>query len=1074
MMTTMNNRKRFFGIRSGAISLVGLGAVAFLAWIAQPPDSVGGEKASSVPEYNRDIRPILAENCFACHGQDSAARKAGLRLDQREAGLKAQAFVPGKPDESAMIQRILSHDPKELMPPPKTKKTLSPAQKELLKTWIQAGATYQPHWSLVTPKLPELPPVKNNAWIRNPIDRFVLAEMEKRGLQPAPEADRRTLARRLALDLTGLPPEPAEVEAFVKDTASDAYEKYVDHLMQSPHWGEHRARYWLDAARFADTHGIHFDNFREIWSYRDWVINAFNQNQPFDQFTIEQLAGDLFPNPTLEQRIATGFNRCNITTNEGGAIDEEYLVLYARDRTETTSLVWMGLTAGCAVCHDHKFDPLSTKEFYSLSAFFNNTTQNAMDGNISNTPPVIQVPRKEDRERYARIPEEIKKVREEIESHKKVVRVEFDRWLAEVKPEEKKTTPISQEGLILHAPFNEGKGTTLTFTVKDKPVTLSSSSPIEWVKGKTASLAYSLPQNGALELADVGDFEKEDRFSVSTWIRLPKPGSMGAIVARMNQQEAYRGWDFWVQDNRIGMHIINRYPEDALKVVSKKQLVPNEWHHVTASYDGSGKPSGIVLTIDGIPQPYDVETDSLKSTIKTKVPLKIGQRHTSERLAGVNLQDLRIYGRTLSAAEVANMAQSNRIQDLLRLPARDRKPEEVNDLFAWYLLNKVPKNQEFTARITSLEKELADIRSRGTVAHVMHEKQGEPVAFILERGEYDKRRDQVKVNTPSVLPPFAKDLPKNRLGLARWLLSSEHPLTTRVTVNRFWQEIFGAGIVRTTGDFGVTGELPSHPELLDWLAIEFRTRGWDIKQFFKLMVTSATYRQSAVCTAEKREIDPSNRYLSRGVRYRLDAEMIRDYALAASGLLARKIGGPSVKPYQPEGVWEAVAMIGSNTRDYRQDNGENLYRRSMYTFWKRSAPPASMDILNAPNRETCTVRRDRTNTPLQALVTLNDVQFIEACRNLAQKALEAEKTDDSRIDFVTGRLLARPLETQERQVVRQSLAQLLASYKGKAADAAKLIGVGESRPDPKLDPIQLAAWTMLVNELMNLDETLNK
>jgi hypothetical protein len=1032
-------------------------------------------QAQTKIEYNRDVRPILAENCFACHGPDSASRKAGLRLDQREVAIKKKAFIPGSPKESELVKRITSSDVEVMMPPPKAHKKLKQAQKKTLARWIAEGAEYQPHWSLIAPKRPELPKVKNEAWVRNPIDRFILAELEKRGIAPSPEADRRTLARRLSLDLIGLPPVPSEVEAFVNDKAPDAYEKYVDHLMKSPHWGEHRGRYWLDAARYADTHGIHFDNFREIHAYRDWVINAFNKNQRFDQFTIEQIAGDLLPKPSLDQLIATGFNRCNITSNEGGLIPEEYLVMYTRDRTETVAAVWLGMTMNCCTCHDHKFDPISQKDFYAMSAFFNNTTQGAMDGNISNTPPVIFVPKLEDRPRWDALAKQLADLRTQTAERKKFAQKDFDAWVADAKAEQV-AAMIPTEKLKLHAKLNEGQGRSIDFTIDGKPRSVNVRDGFLWVGGKDAPQAFTLQAlGGSLELADVGDFEKDQGFSASAWVKLPRQGSGGAIAARMEPGPKHRGWDFWIEQNKIGTHIINDWPGNALKVTSKMQLSPGQWHHVLVTYDGSSKASGVKVYVNGALQAVDVFTDKLSASIKTNVPFKIGQRHAGERLKDASLQDLRLYERALTSSEAMQLAKSSKAADFLAKPADKRTLQERNDLFDWWLAAIDTPYQTLNEKIASIQKEEAAMKKRGTIAHVMSERKDEPTAYILFRGDYDKRRAQVKAATPSALPAMPADLPKNRLGFAQWLLRPEHPTTTRVTVNRFWQEIYGNGFVKTSGDFGIMGELPTHPELLDWLAVEFRESGWDVQKFFKLMVTSATYRQSANVTKELLEKDRDNRWLSRAPRYRMDAEMIRDYALASSGILVRKIGGPSVKPYMPDGVWEAVGMIGSNTREYKRDTGEKLYRRSMYTFWKRAAPPASMDILNAPNRETCTTRRDRTNTPLQALVTLNDVQFVEAARYLAQTALkDGGTTDASKIDFIARRLLARPFRNAELKVVQESLADLREHYKTRPEEARKLINVGESRPDASLDAGTLAAWTMLVNELMNLDEVLNK
>jgi hypothetical protein len=1046
---------------------------------------------SKALQYNRDVRPILAENCFACHGPDSAARKAGLRLDRRDDAIAAKAIVPGKPAESAMIARVFSQDADEIMPPTKSHKTLTSLQKETLRKWIAEGAEYQPHWSFIAPTRPKPPEVKDKSWVRTPIDNFILSRLEAEGLKPAPEADLRTLTRRAALDLTGLPPEPADVDALVAAVAAEPkkvdalYEKYVDKLMASPQWGEHRGRYWLDYARYGDTHGIHIDNFREIWSYRDWVIKAFNENKPFDQFTIEQLAGDLLPNPTLDQLVATGFNRCNITTSEGGAIDEEYLVLYARDRTETTSQVWMGLTTGCAVCHDHKFDPVSQKDFYSLSAFFNNTTQRAMDGNVHNTPPIIPVPKAEDRPRFEEVGKELKAVRDKLAARKTEVKPEFDKWLAKATPAVVlNRNPIT--GLKFHALLTEGEGTKTHFSVDGQLREVPIGDGYAWGAGPRGGKALQVKQTGSqIAIADVGDFERTQAFTASAWVKLTRRNSSGAVVARMDSANKHRGWDLWIEGEKPGTHIIHAWPGDALKVVGNNPLPFNQWSHVAIAYDGSGKPAGVKIYVNGVLQPTSTQEDTLKNTIRTEVPFTIGTRSSMERLFNNLVEDVRLYDRVLAPAEVEQLGRYGAVADALTKAAALRTPAEVTSVFDWWLAAFDKPSHELDAQVSKLQAEEAAIKGRGTIAHVMSEKQGEPGAFILFRGDYDKRRDAVKAETPKSLPALPAELPRNRLGLAKWLLAKEHPLSTRVTVNRFWQEVFGTGLVRTSGDFGITGELPSHPELLDWLACEFRepTFGgnccedavaWDMKRFFKMIVTSSTYRQAAVATKEKLEKDRDNRLLSRGPRFRMDAEMVRDQALAASGLLVRKIGGPSVKPYQPDGVWEAVAMIGSNTRDYKRDNGESLYRRSMYTFWKRSAPPASMEVMNAPNRETCAVRRERTNTPIQALLTLNDVQFVEAARVLAENAMKSGKGDDARINYLASRFLARSFRPQELAIVKGSLTDLRSTYKAKPEEAKKLISFGESKPDAKLDPAELAAWTMLANELMNLDEALNK
>jgi hypothetical protein len=1067
MMTRLHRLSAPCGARFRELTL-GIAAIAGVVLFA------GIANAEEPLQYNRDIRPILFDTCFACHGPDSAARKADLRLDQRDAAVTANAIVPGKPDESEMIRRILSTDPDEVMPPPATKKTLTDAQKEKLTRWVREGAEYQLHWSFIPPQRLTAPQVKNAAWVRNPIDQFVLSRLEAAGLEPAPEADRHTLVRRLSLDLTGLPPSPEIVESFMHDQSPNAYEKLVDRLLQSQSWGEHRGRYWLDYARYADTNGIHFDNFREMWTYRDWVIDAFNKNMPYDQFTIENLAGDLLPNRTQEQLIGSGFNRCNMTTNEGGIIDEEYLVLYNRDRTEATSQVWLGLTTGCAVCHNHKFDPVSQREFYEMAAFFNNTTQGARDGNIKDAPPVITVPVETEQARWDELGMLIANAKQQRDARKNEARPEFDTWMTSANAATV-AAAAPRDSLHFFAPLEQQAQNATRVEVDGKEQTVPVAASATWQAGPVASTQAVVLQGTACELPNVGEFESNQPFSCAAWIMIHANDSYGAICARMDNGAAFRGWDFWVQQRRAGMHIINAWPGTALKVVGKAQIPADKWVHVAVTYDGSGKAGGLKVFYDGKPQQTNVESDTLSGSTLTGVPFKIGQRHTGDPLSGAGLQDLRIYKRALAPSEVETLAQRARLTELLAKPIKDRSEAETTELYTWWLGAFDTRFQALTKDVDNLEREQSDIKARGTVAHVMQERTEPAMAYVLFRGEYDKRRDQVTADTPEVLPPFPDSEPRNRLGFAKWLLLPQHPLTARVTVNRFWQEVFGEGIVRTTGDFGVAGELPSNPELLDWLAVGFRESGWDVKKLFKQIAMSATYRQSAASTPLKREKDPQNRLFSRGPRFRMDAEMVRDSALAISGLLVTKLGGPSVKPYQPPGVWEAIAMDVSNTRNYQPDSGEGLYRRSLYTFWKRMAPPASLDIFNAPNREFCVVRRERTNTPLQALVTLNDDQYVEAARHLAQRTMkEGGGTFEDRVKFLSLRIVARDFRPEEQAIVRTSLDRLSTFYNANAGEAQKLIAVGESKPDAALPPAELAAWTMLCNELLNLDEVLNK
>lgn len=1038
-------------------------------------------------QYNRDIRPILVDNCFACHGADSASREADLRIDQRDAAIEFGALVPGNADESEMIARILTDDPDELMPPPETKKQLTADQIDTLRQWVNDGAEYELHWSYLTPTRPKKPDLaallaareveqEKHAdlqnWSRNPIDDFVLARMLSLGLAPAPVADRRTLARRVSLDLTGLPPDPKVVAEFVADESPNAYEKYVDQLLTSPSWGEHRGRYWLDYSRYADTHGIHFDNYREMWAYRDWVINALNANMPYDQFTIENLAGDLLANATLDQQIASGFNRCNMTTNEGGIIDEEYLVLYTRDRIETVSQVWLGLTANCAVCHNHKFDALSQKEFYQMAAFFNNTTQDARDKNIKDTPPIVVVPKEEDRSRWLEIQPIVEERKKQVDARRKAAKPAFDQWLVAAN-QQSLAPPVSSSDLHFQAKLDEGEGRTAQTLVVGESRETPLNESATWrdgIGGKALAM-----QGSVAEFADVGDFEADQPMTSTAWIHVPANDTSAGIFSRMDVANSYRGWDLWMQGRRIGMHVIGSWSDRALKVVARDQVKANRWVQVTVTYDGSRKAAGIKIYYDGKRQKTNVSADTLgDASIRTDAPFHLGSRHDASPFHG-GLQDARIYRRVLSPAEIAVIGSHGRSLAALAKSPEARTEAEVNDLYTYWLSAIDEEYKSRSAELAVVEREQNDIQARGTITHVMHEKDEPATAFILNRGEYDQRLDQVSADTPAVLPPFPAEAPRNRLGFAQWLLSSEHPTMSRVTVNRFWQEVFGTGLVRTAGDLGVSGELPSHPHLLDWLAIEFREAGWDVKQLFKLMVMSATYRQAAITTPEKLEVDPSNRLLARGPRYRMDAEMVRDSALAASGLLVNKLGGPSVKPYQPPGVWEAIAMTTSNTRNYKRDAGEGLYRRSLYTFVKRMAPPASMDIFNAPNRELCVVTRERTNTPLQALVTLNDEQYVEAARNLAQLAITTGGEDiKGRLNLMGSRLLSRDFTVEEIAILENSFQKLLSHYESNKDDVQKLLAVGESVVDDKITASELAAWTMMANELMNLDEVLNK
>ena len=1033
-------------------------------------------------DFIRDIKPVMADTCFACHGFDANKRKGGLRLDVRAEALKAgtsgkPAIVPGKPEASEAVARLFTRDADDLMPPENSHKVLTAKQKELFRQWVAEGAEYQGHWAFTPPRRATLPAVKTQSWVRNPIDAFVLAALERKGLKPAPEADRRTLARRLSLDLTGLPPTPEEVEAFAADRSPRAYENYVAQLLNSPHWGEHRGRYWLDAARYADTHGLHFDNYREMWPYRDWVINAFNRNLPYDRFTREQLAGDLLPSPTREQLIATGFHRCNMTTNEGGTIEEENLANYAADRVTTTAWVWLGLTANCAQCHDHKFDPVTMKDFYSMAAFFRNTTQRGLDGNRKDSDPSVTVPLTvADERRWDALPDEIAVAKARAEERRQAARPAHAAWATTAAAQEL-DRDLNLPQLVVSAPLTEGNGTNVAIA-SIAPASIAATGPLTWKAGGRLGSAPVIAKSAHFVLGEFGDFERTNAFSFGAWVNSPKVGGgvQASILGRMDTEQAFRGWDLFQSDAEFVVHIVNEWPKTAIRVsTTGKQVKAGRWQHVFATYDGAGKGAGVKLFVDGVEAKVKVDNNTLAGSIRTPVPLRVGQRSKGQAFDGGQVQDVRVFARKLDGREINTLMKAGPLRSVLALTPEKRSTKEKDALFDHWLNTRDAQFKERAQVVAALEQERDAIRDRNPVTHVQREKMDAmPAAFILARGQYDKKREEVPANTIAMLNPMPKDAPRNRLGLAEWLNSPENPLPARVAVNRFWQELFGTGIVKSTEDFGIMGTPPTHPELLDWLAVEFRETGWDVKRLFTLIVTSATYRQAAVTTKEKLERDPQNSFFSRGPRFRMDAEMVRDYALAASGLLVRKVGGPSVRPYQPPGVWEAVAMPGSTTRDYKQDSGEALYRRSLYTFWKRTAPPASMDILNAPSRESCTVRRERTNTPLQALATLNDPQYVEAARRLAEQALTTSSDRRKAVEFMARRLLGRSLTSAEQGIVSSSLSDLEKHFIASSDAATQLIAVGESKADAKLPPAQLAALTMVANQLLNLDEVLNK
>jgi len=1038
--------------------------------------------------FNQTVQPILSENCYACHGPDPGGRKAKLRLDRAEFAYaphdkSGPAIIPGQPDKSPLVRKIEAKNPKDRMPPPEAHKTLRPEQIALLREWVKRGAVYEDHWSFIAPKPQIVPPVKQREWVRTAIDNFILARLEKEGLRPSPEADQRSLIRRVTYDLTGLPPSPKEVEAFVSDKSPDAYEKVVDRLLASPRYGEHRAHYWLDVARYGDTHGLHTDHFRSIWPYRDYVIKAYNENKHFDQFVREQLAGDMLPNKTLDSVVASAYIRAGISTAEGGTLSEELRVNNKRERTEAYSAAFLGLTAGCANCHDHKFDPITQKDFYKLTAFFNNLAENPFNDERKDWPPFLMVPAPANRAAY----EETlaKKTALERQIHDRRARASelIAAWLAQ---HERSPRSISPQALVVRLRLDEQKGDAFadSSTGSRRKFVTTTGAPVVWGEGTWFWPYVRMEISTRLELPDVGDEDAAKPFTVSTWLHPhlrplePKDENKpdGVILSRAEATQDGRGWQLVSNKGKLKFILAHKLPDDAIEVETKgKVLAVGRWNHLAAAYDGTGKASGVKLYVDGKPQDLIVTKDALKDTTSTAAPLEFGRMHPDANpLRQSGYQDFRFYQRALTSEEAARLPYEDYVSEVVRKPLTEWSEDELHTITEYYFQQIDEPTRVLQAQIPPLAEELNGLSKGGDIVIVSEEAPTLAYADVLTRGVFSARTERVRPGVPHFLPPLRNGAPLDRASLVDWTVSSLNPLTARVTVNRMWSEIFGTGLVETTEDFGVMGARPSHPELLDWLALDFREHDWDVKRFYRQLVLSATYRQSSRATPEQIEKDPKNRLLARGPRFRMDGEMLRDTALVASGLLVEKIGGASVKPYQPAGVWEAGSHQNSDTRNYVQDHGQALYRRSLYTFWKRMATMPNMDALDEPVRDAACTRRQRTDTPLQALVTMNDPQWLEASRILAERVIHESPNEEGRLNALGEILLARPWEPGEKEALQKALAKFQAAYAHDEDSAIRLVSVGESRPDIELHADELASWMLVASAAMNLDAVLNK
>ncbi len=1039
-----------------------------------PPSASAATPSLPLVDFERDIRPLLSENCFTCHGFDAGKRMAGLRLDTLEGATHPilsgkTAIVPKRPEQSEALVRIASAS--NPMPPAYSGKKLTAAQADLLRRWVVEGAPYGVHWAFVKPKRPALPAVKNDAWPRNAVDRFILARLERENLKPSPEADKATLIRRLSLELTGLPPTPKELDRFLADDSPDAYSRLVNRLLDSPHYGERMTLKWLDLARYADTHGFHIDSQRDMWRWRDWVIGAWNANMPYDEFVVEQVAGDLLPNATRSQIIATGFNRNHPINFEGGAIPEEYQAAYVHDRVDATSTTFMGLTAHCAQCHDHKYDPITQKDYYRLYAFFNTIAEQGLDGQTGNAAPFIKVPDAAQEDQLTTLTTKVT----ELEGKQAALPAQVAP--AQVEWEKKTAADLQanaslKDGLAAWFPLDEAAGSPL----RDASGRLTAT-----VKGKAdagdgrVGRAFRFDGDTSIELGPGLAFDRGDAFSYGAWV-YPTEGGAMTVLSHMDDEAAFRGWDLYLSDGKAFVHLLHEWEKNALRVATKGGVAPpNRWTHLFVTYDGSSKAAGVRIYVDG--HPADVETthDTLTDTLKTDKPARIGRRTPAAPFKGM-IADARVYSRTLTPAEVERLAGLESLRPLFTVATERRTPAQKEALTRYYLDNVDPEAMKLNAELADARRKRDDLDAAIPTTMVMREMEKPRETHLLLRGQYDQLGEVVTPGTPPFLPPLPKGQTPNRLVLAQWLVNPNHPLTARVEVNRLWEMLFGTGLVKTSEDFGTRADPPSHPELLDWLATEFIRTGWDTKAMIRLMVNSATWRQSSRATPELNERDPENRLLAHAPRFRLPAELVRDQALAVSGLLVDKLGGPSVKPYQPAGLWEDISFKGGfSAQYYVQDHGEALYRRGMYTFWKRTVPPPTLQTFDAPEREYCIVRRSVTNTPLQALALQNDPTFVEASRKFAERIMtDGGLSDADRLRYGFRLLLCRAPEEKEGRILLALYNQEVVRFSREPEAAKRLLAVGESPCNKTLDARRLAAWTTVANTLFNMDEALTR
>jgi hypothetical protein len=1121
-MSRKRNRHWESGRVGRAAALVGFGALLLSAfgWPGRPAGAAPPIGKAAPVGFNHDIRPILIENCLTCHGQDQGKRMAGLRLDRREEAISHGAIVPGKPEQSQLIARIFATDSR-IMPPVASHKRLTPAQRSLLRRWIAEGAKYERHWAFVAPPAHvAVPAVKNSAWCRGPIDRFVLARLEREGLRPSPEADRVTWLRRVTLDLTGLPPTPAEADAFRADRSPDAYGRVVDRLLASPRYGERMAAPWLDVARYADSYGYQSDQLCPTWPYRDWVVKAFNSNLSYDRFITWQVAGDLLPNATREQRLATAFNRLHRMTNEGGSVAEEWRIEGVADRVRTLGTAFLGLTLECARCHDHKYDPITQRNYYSMTAFFNSIDEHGLYDRADIVPsPSLLLPTPAQERELADAQAALARAEQRQTQLRTDREAAFRDWLA--RPQQP-TLP----DMTGRFDFEETSGSTLKNSAPGATQNGARQEDLVSVEGHTGR-GVEFDGDNNVNFPELGRFSRHTPFTLAFWMRDARQVAEPAVVfqACAGTDVGPHGYDLMIENGRLSARLYRHWPGNGIGVRTLQAVTKDTWTHVAVTYDGSSRAAGFHIYLDGRPAQTEVLRDKICKDTEQNT-LVFGQRFRDRGFKGGRIDDLTIFTRDLTPLEIAQLhdghslaaaladekftsgkaeiaesqksaevahpnslflnahrstlnapasilnAQRSTLNALFPNAQRLTPNAPLADLRAYYFSAIDPKTRRAAAQLAAARQQVVAAETAQFEVAVMEETPQPRPTYRLARGRYDAattEADRVGRETPADVFPFPIGLRRDRLGLAQWMTRPDNPLTARVAVNRFWAILFGKGLVETVEDFGIQGKPPTHPELLDWLARDFLRSGWDVKALLKQIVLSSTYRQASALPPDLRERDPQNDLLARGPSHRLSAEAIRDTALAAAGLLDERMGGPPVSPYQPGDLW---TESNSMSPAYRQSVGGDLYRRSLYTVWKRTAPMPNMTSFDAPSREVCLARRQTTNTPLQALILLDDPQFVEAARALGERMLkEAGPTVPERVRFAFRCLATREPTPAEQQLLVRLYEGQRALFHGSPDEATKLIHIGDRKPDAALAPDELAAATVVAQTVLNLDAT---